>query len=172
MSQDVIYHYTTGNVFSRILKQGAINPDRSEPNNHKEVPTVTFSTDPVWERTRFRVGRLPDGQLIMMSKDLLKKFDGGLFRIIVPKSIAPLDWFDMKEQCGMSKEALKGIYDFAIEVGARPSHWFSTTEAVPEDTWITVEKLDEDDNWKELQDDEIPETDEVESPVIDLPSQI
>lgn len=174
MNQDVLYHYTTGTVFSRILKQGAILPDRCEPDNEKETGTVTFSANPVWERSRFRVGRLPDGQLIMMSKDLLKKFDGGLFRIVVPKSVAPLDWHAMKDQCGMSKYATKGIYDFAIEVGARTRDWYATTEVVGEDKWITVERLDENENWVELATDEIPteaQTEEIDSPVVHLPAE-
>jgi hypothetical protein len=116
---DVLYHYTTGNVFKRILFQGAIEPDRTEPENEKEIPTVTFSSHPEWERTRFRVGRLPDGRLIMMNQSLLKQFDGGLIRIVVPGSIAPIDWKEMKANYGMSREAIKGIYDFSVSAHAR-----------------------------------------------------
>jgi hypothetical protein len=168
---NVVFHYTTGNVFKKILKQGAILPDRSEPDNEKETPTVTFSTHPVWEKTRFRVGRMPDGQLVMLSQALLKKFDGGLVRIVVPAEIAPLTWHDMKDECGMSSSAIKGIYDFAISVGARTSHWFATTKPVPEDIWITVEKMDENDAWVEMPEDEIPNVDdEVDtSPVVEIP---
>src|ERR1041385_8974796 len=116
---NVLYHYTTGNVFKKILKQGAILPDRSEPENEKEIPTVTFSSNPIWEKTRFRVGRMPDGQLVMLSQKLLQKFDGGLVRIVVSADLAPLTWHDMRDQCGMSGGAIQGIYDFAISVGAR-----------------------------------------------------
>ena len=169
----VLYHYTTGSVFKKILKQGAILPDRNEPDNEKEIPTVTFSSHPVWEKTRFRVGRTPDGQLVMLSQNLLKKFDGGLVRITVPAEIAPLTWHETKEQCGMSPAAIKGIYDFAISVGARTSHWFATTQAVPEDVWINVEKMDENDNWIDLPDEEIPDDAEVnDSPVVDIPAEI
>jgi hypothetical protein len=171
----VLYHYTTSNVFKKILKQGAILPDRSEPDNEKETPTVTFSSHPVWEKTRFRVGKMPDGQLVMLSQNLLKKFDGGLIRITVPAEIAPMDWHTMKEECGMSYAATKGIYDFAISVGARTSHWFATKEAVPEDVWLNVEKMDENDNWVELPDDEIPNVEEIEvdeSPVVVIPADV
>jgi hypothetical protein len=154
---EVLYHYTTGNIFRKILHQGAIEPDRTEINNEQETPTVTFSSHPEWERTRFRVGKLPDGQLIMMSQQLLNLYDGGLYRIVVPSSIAPLDWYDMKDTCGISKEALKGIYDFALSVGARTSHWYATTERVPEEVWINVEKMNAEGAWVELSEDEIPE---------------
>jgi len=164
----VVYHYTTGNVFKRILFQGAIEPDSTEPQNPKEIPTVTFSSNPEWERTRFRVGRLPDGQLVMMNQALLKEFDGGLIRIVVPGSIAPMDWKEMKEKCGMSREAIKGIYDFAISVGARTSHWFATTERVPEEQWINVEKMTDDGTWVELPADEIPEPCETQDPICDI----
>jgi hypothetical protein len=167
---NVLYHYTTGTVFKQILKQGAILPDRNEPDNEKEIGTVMFSNNPFWEKTRFRVGRMPDGKLVMLGKELLKKFDGGLLRIVVPASIAPMDWHTIRDTCGMSSAAIKGIYDFAVSVGARTSHWFGTTETVPEEKWITVEKLDENDNWVELPDDEIPEVEEVDpSPVVDIP---
>jgi hypothetical protein len=160
---EVLYHYTTGNIFRKILHQGAIEPDRTEPKNENEVPTVTFSSNPVWERTRFRVGKLPDGQLIMMSQQLLKEFDGGVFRILVPGELAPLTWHDMKDTCGISKEAMKGIYDFALQVGAKTSQWFATTERVPEDVWINVEKLNDTGEWVELAEDEIPEPSAEES---------
>lgn len=157
---EVLYHYTTGNVFKRILHQGAIEPDRTEPNNETETPTVTFSSNPEWERTRFRVGRTPDGQLIMMNQALLKQFDGGLIRIIVPGIVAPLDWHTMKDTCGMSREAIKGIYDFAISVGARTSQWFATTERVTESVWTNVEKMNDEGQWVELPENEIPEASE------------
>ena len=170
--ENVLYHYTTGNVFKKILKQGAILPDKNEPDNEKETATVTFSSHPEWEKTRFRVGRMPDGQLIMMSKKLLQKFDGGLIRIVVPAAIAPMTWHEMKEKCNLSSAAVKGIYDFAIQVGARTSHWYGTTEAVPEDLWLNVEKLDENETWVELPAEEIPNVDEIEvdeSPVVAVP---
>jgi hypothetical protein len=168
--ESVLYHYTTGTVFKKILKQGAILPDKNEPDNEKETATVTFSSNPVWENTRFRVGRLPDGQLVMLGKNLLNKFDGGLIRIVVPANIAPMDWHTMRDTCGMSRDAIKGIYDFAVSVGARTSHWFGTTEAVPDDVWITVEKLDENDNWVELPEEEIPAVEEEDpAPVVDIP---
>lgn len=167
-TQDVLYHYTTGNVFRRILGQGAIEPDRTEPQNEKEVPTVTFSSNPVWENTRYRVGKLPDGQLVMMNKDLLRQFDGGLYRIVVSKDIAPLDWHAMKDQCGMSRQAIKGVYDFAIEVGARTSQWFATLQSVPEESWLMVQKLNDANEWVDLTDEEIPKPSADDSPMVDL----
>ena len=154
---EVLYHYTTSNVFKRILHQGAIEPDRTEPKNEKEIPTVTFSSHPIWERTRFRVGKMKNGELVMMDGGLLQRYDGGLIRIVVPGNIAPLDWHAMKDTCNISKEALKGIYDFALQVGARTSQWFATTERVPEEQWINVEKLSTEGEWVELPEDEIPE---------------
>lgn len=171
----VLYHYTSGNVLKKILKQGAILPDKNEPDNEKEIATVTFSSNPVWENTRFRVGKMPDGQLVMLNKKLLQKFDGGLIRIVIPAELAPLDWVALKEKCNLSSAAIKGIYDFALSVGARTRHWFATTENVPESVWLTVEKLDENDNWVELPEDEIPDPETVEvdpSPVVNIPEEI
>jgi hypothetical protein len=79
----------------------------------------------------------------------------------------------MKEQCGMSQATKKGIYDFAVEVGARTSEWYATTETVPEDVWITVEKLNAEDQWVELLDDEIPDDPQIDdSPVVDIPTDV
>lgn len=168
---EVLYHYTTGSLFRRMLHKGAIEPDRSEANNLKEVPSITFSSHPTWEATRFRVGKLPDGQLVMMSKKLLQKFDGGVYRIVVPASIAILDWKGMKNSLGMSQACIKGIYDFAIMVGARTRHWYATTERVSEDCWITVEKLNDADEWVELTAEEIPEPLDDSSPMVILPEE-
>jgi hypothetical protein len=156
--QTLIWHYTTFDVFKRILKHAAIIPDRSEPNNETEIPTVTFSAHPHWEPTRYRIGRLPTGQVIMMNKALLKQFCGGLVRIGVLPEVAQMSWHDMKDEVGMSKAAMKGIYDFAISVGARTRHWWGTFESVPENKWITVQKL-EGEEWVEL--NEIPNLDDV-----------
>jgi hypothetical protein len=169
---ETLYHYTTGSVFRRILHQRAIEPDRTEPNNEKEIPTVTFSSHPVWERTRFRVGKTSEGQLIVMNQELLKQFDGGLIRIVVPGSIAPLDWHAMRETCGISRDALKGIYDFAISVGARTSHWFGTTERVPEELWLNVEKMNDDGQWVDLPEDEIPEPSADDTPFVSLSAPV
>jgi hypothetical protein len=154
---DTLFHYTTGNVFRRILHAGAIVPDKTEPENPKEIATATFSAHPEWEPTRFRVGKLPNGKLVMLNKLLLQQFDGGLIRITVPGSVTPMDWKEMKEKCGMSKQAIKGIYDFAISVGARTSHWFGTFEPVTEEQWLNVEILDANGSWREITDEEIPE---------------
>ena len=167
--KEVLFHYTTGNVFKRILKQESIIPDRSEPNNDGEIATVTFSSNPIWENSRYRVGKLPTGKLVLMSKELLRKFDGGLYRIVVPKTVAPLDWVDMKDKCGMSRDCIRAIYDFGIEVGARTSQWFGTLESVPENVWITVEKLNDKDEWVELTEDDIPEPSDEDAPLVEIP---
>jgi hypothetical protein len=160
--QQLIWHYTTGDVFKRILKQGAILPDKSEPDNPKERPTVTFSTNQDWERTRYRVGRLPDGQLVMMGKKLLNQFCGGLIRIGVHPNLAPMDWHEMKDRVGLSRNALKGIYEFALNVGARTSQWFSTFLPIPEDQWLSVQKYTTEGTWIDLPEDEIPDVTDVE----------
>lgn len=170
--EPVVYHYTTGNLLKKILQQKAILPDKSNPENNKEIPTVVFSSNPVWENTRFRVGKLPDGQIIMMSKPLLQKFDGGCFRIIVPKSVTSLDWHGMKDYCFMDSSTIKAIYNFAISVKARTSEWFATPNVISEDVWIDVQKLDENENWIELPLEEISNFEESEikiESVIDLP---
>jgi hypothetical protein len=160
-STTLLWHYTTGDVFKRILDQGAIEPDKTEPHNPKEIPTVTFSSDQDWERTRYRVGRLPEGQLVLMGKDSLVKNCGGLYRIGVTQETAPMDWHTMKDKTGLSGHAIQAIYDFAIQVGARTRNWYSTFQRVPEDQWVTVEKL-QDGQWLELTEEDIPALPSVE----------
>src|ERR1039458_9484762 len=94
----MIYHYTSFDIFKRILKQGSILPDRNEPQNEKELPTVTFSAHPFWEPTRYRVGRFPNGQVVMLNKSLLEQFCGGLVRIAVEPVVAPMDWHAMRSE--------------------------------------------------------------------------
>lgn len=158
---DLIYHYTSFDIFKRLLKQQAILPDRSEPQNEKEIPTVTFSKNQEWEATRYRVGRFPNGQIIMMNRPLLERFCGGLVRIGVKPELAPMDWHDMKDRVGLSKGAINGIYDFAIRVGARTSHWYGTFDQIPEAQWIVVQLFKEG-QWQDIQDDEIPNVDDID----------
>ena len=158
---DLIYHYTTFDIFKRLLKQQAILPDRSETQNEKEIPTVTFSAHPEWEPTRYRVGRLPNGQVILLNKMLLQQFCGGLIRIGVKPEVAPMNWYTMKDRVGMSSAAMKGIYDFAISVGARTSHWFGTFEDVPDDLWVSVQIL-KNDQWRDIEDSDLPNLEDVD----------
>ncbi len=149
---DLIYHYTTVKLFQKILEQSTILPDKTEPNNPHEIPTTNFSSHPVWEPTRFQLGKTKAGQMILMDKQLLCKYFEGLIRIGVKPEVAPMDWFAIKEKSAMSREAIKSIYDYAIQVGAKTSQWFATFESVPEDQWETIEKFDlESNQWKFLE---------------------
>jgi hypothetical protein len=147
---NLIYHYTTFDTFRQILEQKAILPDKTEPDNPTEIPTVTFSADQDWERTRYRIGKLANGQLMVMDKELLNHNCGGLIRIGVNPEIAPMDWHEMKDKTGLSRQATKGIYDFAIFVGARTRDWYATFEPVPEEQWITVQKWTAEETWVDL----------------------
>jgi len=165
MSETFLYHYTTFDTFKRMLKQGEIKPDRSEPENQNEIPTVTFSSHPEWEPTRYRVGKLPNGQMIMMNRLLLEKFCGGIVRIVVKSETAPMSWYEMKDEVGLSQSVKKGLYDFALHVGARTSHWFGTFKSVPESDWVNVQ-IFKGDQWTDLAPEEIPSLDDVD---LDVP---
>lgn len=158
---ELLWHYTTLDIFKRILKQGAILPDRTEPNNENEIATVTFSSNQEWEGTRYRVGRLPDGRLVMMNRTLLQHFCG-LVRIGVQPEVAPMDWHMMKDKAGLSKQAQKAIYDFAIGVGARTSHWHGTFSPVTEDQWVIVQNFNDNDGWVDMIRNQYPNVDDVE----------
>ncbi len=140
---------------SLALKQGAIVPDRTEPQNENEKPTVTFSRHQDWEPTRYRIGRLPNGQLVMMNKMLLHSFCGGLVRIGVNPNVAPMDWHTMRDEIGLSKHARKAIYNFAISVKARTSHWFGSYVPVPKAAWVCIQRF-QNDQWVDLENYEIP----------------
>lgn len=159
--EPVLYYYTSGTILNRILKQKAILPDRSEPQNSKEIPTVVLSSNPVWEKTKYRVGETSQGKLIMMNKKLLQTFDGGLYRITIPKEIGKMDWHTMKDICHLSGPCIKSIYNFSISVGARTSQWFGTTESIPEETWISIERLDDKDQWISMAQDDMPNPDNI-----------
>jgi hypothetical protein len=144
-----VFHYITGDLLKEILDANTLTPTRTEPQNENEIPSITFSKDPDWEKTRCRVAQLPDGNYVLLTRDLLEKHCHGLFRIVVPAEIAPLDWKGIKEELGMSKSAIQAVYDLHVQMGARTSDWSATTKPVPVEQWTSVEHF-RDGKWQSM----------------------
>src|ERR1035441_4096701 len=106
---NLVYHYTCGDAMASILRDAALIPTKVEPGNLKEIPTVIFSSNPIWEKTRYKTGLLPDGTETILGKDQMNLYCAGLYRIAVDASLAPLDWREIKEQCGLSKETIAAL---------------------------------------------------------------
>jgi hypothetical protein len=143
---NLVYHYTCGDALASILRDATLTPCKIEPGNLQEIPTVIFSSNPVWEKTRYKTGLLPDGTETIMGKDQMNLYCAGLYRIAVDAALAPLTWFDIKDQCGLSKKTISALYALHVQVGAKTSEWFGTIEPVPQASWQSIDKW-EDDKW-------------------------
>jgi hypothetical protein len=148
---NLVYHYTCGDAFGPILQDAALLPTKIEPGNLKEIPTVIFSSNPIWEKSRYKTALLPDGSYSILGKEGMNQYCAGLYRIAVDASTAPLDWHDIKEKCGLSKETIAALYGFHLSVGAKTSEWFGTVETVPQSAWLGIDVYEEG-NWISLLD--------------------
>jgi hypothetical protein len=146
---NLVYHYTCGDAMIGILQDAALHPTKIEPGNLEEIPTVVFSSNPVWEKSRYKTGVLPDGTYTIMGMDRMNEYCAGLYRIAVEASEAPMTWIDIKEQCNLTSETIAALYDLHVSVGARTSEWFATTEIVPQSSWAGIDKY-EDGKWISL----------------------
>jgi hypothetical protein len=146
-----LYHYTTGDALVSILQESVLTPTTIEPGNLNEVPTVIFSANPVWEKSRFRSGITKDGHIVIMDRDMMIEHCQGIFRIVVPADAAPLDWYGIKEHAKLSQKTIDSLYELHVRVGAKTSEWFASTSPVTQETWIDVQTW-KDDQWVSLLD--------------------
>jgi hypothetical protein len=132
------WHYTVGVHVPSIVKDGVIRPaTRFVPPGEK--PIVWFSTHPDWEPTANKNWPNPDGSLIRLDRAGTAEKCGGLERFGVADETAPYRWQALKDLSGMSRKMAQGLYDTAIRMGARPSDWWGTFDAVPRSLWIAVQ---------------------------------
>jgi hypothetical protein len=135
---NVVYHYTTGQNFHRIVGMGAILP-AVDYVPLGEKPIVWFSYDPLWEPTACKSLRDNSGSIIHLDREGTAQHGGGLVRIGVHPRTAPHDWHTLKELSGMSSKIARALYRTAIEKGSRPGNWRGTFDPVPRSNWTSVD---------------------------------
>jgi hypothetical protein len=140
MAETRLWHYTTGENFVQIVEDDAIKPATEHvPKN--ERPIVWFSLNQRWEQTANKGRRTADGRRVTATMMEMCELGGGLVRIGVAPETAPYDWKTLRDLSGMSSAMARGLYNAAIEQGARPGEWRGTFELVPQSQWTAVEVL-------------------------------
>ena len=134
----MLWHYTVVERLNQILADGLLRP--AAMGALKGVkPVVWFTTNQDWEPTANRLWQSPTGSWTRLGKDQTIVLFGGLARIGVAPSVAPIDWKAYKDQSGIPPKAANTIYNEAVSVGGRPGNWFATFEPVPRSLWLAVE---------------------------------
>src|SRR5580658_7140991 len=116
------WHYTTGEKFKQIVADGFIRcATVNVPPNEK--PIVWFSTNQEWEPTANKMV-YREGKPVRCTIEETEQRGEGLVRFGVAPETAPHDWSALKESSGMSGRMAQGMYQAAIEQGARPGDWW------------------------------------------------
>jgi hypothetical protein len=84
------------------------------------------------------------GAIRHLTIDQLERKSGGLIRIGVDVTAAPLTWDDYRTRAEASPDALEGLKIGARERGADPSEWRASFDPAPRAAWLTVERWDRD----------------------------
>lgn len=134
----LVYHYTVGGNFTKILASGVILP-ADIGVQPPERPIVWFSTNPIWENTVIKGIPVVGGGYVNMGWAELNHFGIPLIRIGVARETAPLRWRDLREQSLMPSEIASGLVRAAKMEFAQPGEWRGTFEPVPAEKWLSVE---------------------------------
>jgi hypothetical protein len=141
-TQAVHWHYTTDQGLAGILRDQVIRP-ATAAIDLREHPIVWFSTNQDWEATVFKALKHPDGRLVSLKTPAeMVRFGVRAFRIGVLPKTAPFHWCQLKKMGRIKPKVIKGLVRNAIEMGANPSEWSGTFEAVKACEWVSIQEWD------------------------------
>jgi hypothetical protein len=136
----MIWHYTVDECFVSIMENELIRPATAYvPAGEK--PIVWFSTEDFWEPTVTKGFLRADGTIENVRMSGLLERGHLLFRLGVDSSVAPYKWSDLRSLSGMSDEIARGLASAARAAGGNPSRWRGTFDAVPMESWETIERF-------------------------------
>jgi hypothetical protein len=149
----LLYHYTTLERLAQILDAGILAPSRYLDSSAR--PTLWFSSNPVYEHTaRKRCGlRNPDGSVSLMSRRLTFEEQ----HEVLGHARIGVDLLDLMDYARWGELSGVGCTDFeslalgGLQLGALPTEWFATFEAVPSSQWVGIEVWDGRE-WQDTQD--------------------
>src|SRR5262245_38170328 len=136
----LLWHYTTGVTFQRILQDSSIRPATTGAPQG-ERPAVWFSRNKTWEPTASRVFSFPDGALRRATTEEMLRHGQGLIRIGVRRETAPHNWDEFVRLSGASERTIRGLKAAAKECGSNYKDWFVSFDPVPREEWVVVEDM-------------------------------
>ena len=137
----MLWHYTFGQNFQRIVSDKAIKPSNAYLGT--DAPAVVwFSRNQIWDSaaTKSLVG--DDGTVQNLTMEELRQHGGGLYRIGVAHETAPHNWDAFVQKSGISHDTAVELRRVAKKNGASLKEWFASFDPVEQSKWLAVELMD------------------------------
>lgn len=133
-----LFHYTVGLRLPEILEDRAIKPTDANLGS-RERPAVWTTRSPVWEETANKSAMTPSGERVLGTKRSTERLCGGLVRIAVRPSAAPIRWQQFVKTSGIKSKTVKRLAASAWAQGSNPVDWWVSYRPIPETEWLAVE---------------------------------
>jgi hypothetical protein len=140
-AHSLIYHYTVGAHYDRILAAGLLKPSTAYVCK-SERPVVWFTRSDKWDSTANKAyGCEIGGQRahVGLDENWTHRCFGGLVRMAIDATVAPHDWRAFKRLGGINPRTAKGLYSTALQNGVQPSNWRVSFEPVALSNCIDVD---------------------------------
>ena len=138
-----LFHYTTMNALSSILKDGEIKPSTAFIEKI-ESPAVWCSFNPIWEETANKGYFQPSKNLVIpLTKEQTHELSGGLIRFEVSPESAPHNWSGFRKKSGISRNAFRSLEKINRYLGINAQrNWRISFCPIHEDSWKSIEFWD------------------------------
>ena len=137
----LLWHYTFGHNFQRILADQTIKPSTAYAVKEAR-PVVWFSRNQIWEAAATKGLVTDDGTVQNFTMEELREHGGGLYRFGVAPESAPHNWDDFERLSGSSREVIAELRRIAKIRNSSRKDWFASFEPVDQSKWLAVEVMD------------------------------
>lgn len=138
---DLIYHYTSGSHFPKIIESGVLKVSDWERRNNIEPPALWLSTNPEWEPTATKLIH-EAGQTRQLSK-AEQHLRFGLYRFVLEFRKSTLcSWRKYRFVSNTTDSVYRAMTEHGIRIGANPNEWFASFKNIALDECISCEKFD------------------------------
>ncbi|MCF7979671.1 MAG: hypothetical protein K9L82_17015 [Chromatiaceae bacterium] len=147
----LVWHYTTGEKFLRIVEDGALMPSTIAVQP-PEKPILWFSMAQDWEITASKFYLDEQGQRHKGNRETTRAQGRGLVRFgINPDRLHP--WPKIARKARMDQRLVQGLERAATKDGANPRDWLGTTKAILLDQIARIE-VEENGAWVTVKTDQ------------------
>jgi hypothetical protein len=132
------WHYTTGQRFQRIVEDAVILPATANVPAGERL-AVWFSVVEPWEPTANKGIIDANGVSRTLSMEETAELGGGLVRIGVSPSAAPVSWREYVRTSGIHRAHAAALAAVGRSRGSDPTLWFVSYRPVPRALWRAVD---------------------------------
>lgn len=138
MPSSLVWHYSTGAGFRRIINSGRLQP-ATQFVDPPEKPILWFSSNQTWEPTANKLLVNPDGTASRSaSKEETRELCGGLVRFGCRINRLHA-WPEIASQAEMPDAVAQSLEKLALDAGSNPNDWYGTTEPIRLDEIESIE---------------------------------